>query len=118
TPSGIYDRPRTRFVAQFIGETNLLEGRVETVEGGRARIAIAGAGPVTVEAGEAPPAGASVLLSLRPEALNLAGEGENGLTATVTDIVYQGDHTRVHLDFEGRVLSARADRRSGPPPIG
>ena len=67
--------PPTAFVARFIGENNRIEGKVETVEGGRAVVA--------TKAGErfacaAPPglgAGQDVMLSIRPEAVRLSAPG-------------------------------------------
>ena len=66
--SAIYDRPRTRFVAQFIGDTNIFDGSVAAVDGGEARIdlpalgaSVAMAAPAGLQAGD------RVALSVRPE---------------------------------------------------
>ena len=121
TPSGLYDRPRTRFVAEFIGETNLIEGRVVAVDGGVARVS---AGDATLVCRcEAPPApGSAVLVSVRPEMLHVADAGSdagsNTLAVTVEDEVYHGDHVRLHLDWGGRRLVAKAGRRDGARPVG
>ena len=118
TPSGLYDRPRTRFVAEFIGETNLIEGRVAAVEAGVARITV---GDATLACRcDAPPAvGSPVLVSVRPEMLHLSDEsGPNALAVTVEDEVYHGDHVRLHLHWGGRRLVAKAGRRDGARAVG
>jgi spermidine/putrescine transport system ATP-binding protein len=105
TPQDLYDRPRSRYVADFIGETNLLEGKV--VEGSP--------GPVIVRAGEyllpgwsegALAPGTVAWLSIRPEAIHLVDEpaappGDTQLEGTVADAVYVGSLIRVHVSLPG-----------------
>jgi putative spermidine/putrescine transport system ATP-binding protein len=77
-PTTLYERPRTRFVADFLGKSNFLEGSARVpasdgllVEAGAAQLRVRLAG------GTAPPAeGSRVLLSLRPEKLAVLAEGE------------------------------------------
>jgi spermidine/putrescine transport system ATP-binding protein len=77
TPEELYDRPRTRFVADFIGTTNLLAGTVESVSGGHAVIALAGGDRCLVpSAGLA--SGGRVEIAVRPEALALAADPADG----------------------------------------
>jgi putative spermidine/putrescine transport system ATP-binding protein len=76
-PGDLYERPRTRFVADFLGKSNFLEG---TVQGADADGFVLAAGPdrlhVRLPAGSAvPPEGARRLLSLRPEKIGLLAEG-------------------------------------------
>ncbi|MDB5411965.1 MAG: transporter ATP-binding protein [Rubritepida sp.] len=73
-PNGLYERPRTRFVADFLGKSNFLEGTVRTrmaegflLEAGPVQLRVHGAGPAE---------GTRALLSLRPEKLALLAEGE------------------------------------------
>jgi len=77
-PAALYERPRTRFVADFLGKSNFLEGQVrEALPGG---FAVAAGGTLLRQAlgpGQAPPApGGSAILSLRPEKVALLAEGE------------------------------------------
>ena len=121
SPRQIYDEPRTRFVAEFIGETNLLEGTVSEVSGDKVQVTLDGG--ITVQsAANAPVAqGARVHLSLRPERITLAeaaSNGENGIPAKITDCVYQGDHLRVQLATKGPELVVRLDRKSREWPVG
>ncbi|MDX3924287.1 MAG: ABC transporter ATP-binding protein [Shinella sp.] len=115
TPREIYDEPRTRFVAEFIGETNLAEGVVESAGEGEARIALKGGGHVIARSANAVRAGQDVLLSVRPERIELkngAGEARNSFAAKVADCVYQGDHLRVQLDGAGHGFVVRLDRKA------
>ncbi|WP_421988777.1 ABC transporter ATP-binding protein [Roseococcus sp.] len=73
-PTTLYERPRTRFVADFLGKSNFLEGvvRARTAEG-----FVLEAGPIQLHVhGEGPGEGSRALLSLRPEKIALLGEGE------------------------------------------
>jgi len=120
SPSDLYDRPRTRFVAEFIGETNLLAGRVAECRGEAATIALVSGQTVSCERGGAFAVGDEAMVSVRPEMLHLGedpGAG-NALPVTVEDHVYHGDHIRLHLACADTRLVARAGRRDAAPPIG
>jgi putative spermidine/putrescine transport system ATP-binding protein len=119
TPSGLYDRPRTRFVAEFIGETNLIEGTVEAVAAGSARVSTKDA-VLHCRCNETVSVGATVLVSVRPEMVDLADSplGSNALAVRVTDEVYHGDHVRLHLSWGDRLLVAKVGRRDGARPVG
>jgi ABC-type Fe3+/spermidine/putrescine transport system ATPase subunit len=87
TAKEIYTRPKNRFVASFIGETNFLEARAE---GGKVRLA---SGDV-VEF-ETPVTG-DMTLTIRPEQLRLVPAGEAGaIPAVISNLVYFGTHTHV-----------------------
>ena len=82
-PADIYDRPRTRFVAEFIGEINLIEGRVH--DGGF----IAADGrvlPVSSEKGEG-----AAALALRPEKLRIVSSGAGVIDGVLSDASFLGD---------------------------
>ncbi|KQT55208.1 MULTISPECIES: ABC transporter ATP-binding protein [unclassified Aureimonas] len=117
----VYDRPANRFVSQFIGETNLLEGKVVARSERTIRVDL-GQG-LTIEAA-APTAGAvgeAVVVSIRPERIRVGapgGDGPNAQAAIVQDVVYQGDHLRLHLDVGSQRIVARADRRDVTPTLG
>ena len=111
TPEELYDRPRTRFVADFIGTTNLLAGTVESVAGGQAVIALAGASRCIVPAGSLS-IGRPVEVAVRPEALALAvvpadGAGDAGdaaaswLRGTVEQSAYLGTSISYQVRTEG-----------------
>jgi ABC-type Fe3+/spermidine/putrescine transport system ATPase subunit len=94
----IYEQPATPFVANFIGTTNLLNGRLLSRDGDLAEIAFAGTAIRTGCARGRP--GDAVVMSLRPEVLRLLAPGEAmlpgwaALTGTLGEIEYLGAVTR------------------------
>jgi putrescine transport system ATP-binding protein len=112
-PGEIYEQPRTRFIAEFVGDVNILEGRVAArAEGGGWRIetALAAAPLIVDDPGEALEPGQAVAVAVRPEKMVLHREPPspnalNVLAGEVWDIGYLGDWTvyRVRLD-SGQVL--------------
>ena len=121
SPRDIYDHPRTRFVAEFIGETNLLEGTVKGHDRDGTTIQLDSNRQLTVARADVLATGARVLVSVRPERILLAPPSTavpNMLPSKVLDSVYQGDHLRVQLDEAGFGLVVRLDRRSAEWPAG
>lgn len=99
-PRDIYERPRTRFVAGFVGVTNLLDGVVASTRDDGALVEVAG-GRVAVSEPLEP--GSHVTLAVRPEKIRFAPAGNgSGLDATVEESRYLGDVTqwRVRLGDE------------------
>jgi len=119
TPSGLYDRPKTRFVAEFIGETNLLPGTVQTNRDGEKTVLMAdGTGLICQDASDFGP-GAAVMVSVRPEMMHVAGaSGENRIEATLDDCVYHGDHVRLHMHRGDIRLVAKVHRREAQAATG
>ena len=117
----IYTRPANRFVAEFIGLTNLLPAEVTgPAADGLLGVAIAlgGAEYASLHAfmpGAAPPVGAKILVSIRPEDVEIALSHEqpadNQIPGTVASAVYMGSHIDCHVDTGGVRLrvQARAD---------
>ena len=99
TPEQVYHRPHTRVVADFIGETNFLEGTVLASENGQFRIET----PHGLFLGQPgqhdwrPAAGSRALLSIRPESWRLAHHGEtssgthNAIAGRVEEKTYLGE---------------------------
>jgi putative spermidine/putrescine transport system ATP-binding protein len=86
-PHQVYEHPRTRFISTFVGKANLLYGRV-LVDGARSSVDL---GPIVVnvdDTGFRP--GAAVLLSVRPEKLQLADVGRGRLDGTVRERFFLG----------------------------
>lgn len=121
TPDELYFQPRSRFVAEFIGESNLISGRMEA-EG---RIVIAGNRSVTVPAGKWTE-GAELLAMVRPERVLICGldepvtEGSNVLSGEVVSSSFIGGMTRVTVKTEnslkiiGKMISGHAASRPAP----
>ncbi len=116
TPAQIYERPQSRFVADFVGTANLFEGEVVASDGGLG-LAIAGMErPVPLPAASDLAAGAGVALALRPEKLLLSAARPAGvaLAATIASIGYQGGQsilvlaTATGLPLRAHMASAAA----------
>ena len=99
SPTEIYERPATKFVATFIGETNVFDGTIRSIEGGKAVIGIEN-GEVTssgsVEEGDGKNTGFAVnefvTVSVRPEKMHFSPKPVEGFTvpAVVRDYIYVG----------------------------
>ena len=117
SPTDIYDRPATRFVAEFIGETNLLDGVVEKRDGSRAVIATPHGVHLLVEATPDMQPGDKATVSLRPEKIHLGKDASDvegaSFSTKIVDAVYHGDHFRVQLDAAACGLIVKSDRRQG-----
>jgi putative spermidine/putrescine transport system ATP-binding protein len=125
TPREIYDLPKTAFVAEFIGETNLLPCTVAERSGDALRLtsdsgltlsAIAAAGRID---------GARLQISIRPEAIRINDPGindssiaANGLTARIVDAVYFGDHIRLVAEAGAQRLIIKSDRSARGAGVG
>lgn len=114
-PVRLYERPRTRFAARFLGESSLLEGTVAV--SGDGRIAVdTPCGRLEADGARTP--GSRVTLALRPEAVRIgaAGAGEQPLgDLRVEEVVYQGGFVRVNGALAGGSrLLAKVEPRSLP----
>ncbi len=121
TPGEIYEQPRTRFIAEFVGDVNILEGHVQGQENGLWRVKTPSAQvPLTIDdPDEVLHSGQAVAIAVRPEKMVIQrdppGPGAiNVLTGEVWDIGYLGDWTvyRVRLATGEilRVTRANASR--------
>ena len=102
-PQDVYTRPKTRFIAQFIGETTFVEGRVRAVREDRVDVETA-AGVWTAAAGDFPPPGATVWLSVRPEAVQLhvdRTDGPNVFPARIHGTIYLGEVAQHLVELKG-----------------
>ena len=116
TAEELFERPRTRFVAEFIGKTNLIDGRAEgtaTVARGGLRLRVASASLTP---------GAPVAVSIRPHQIELAPRASavatatpetNIFTGTVVRASYLGDGVDYQIQVEGSDLVLRV---AGPAP--
>ena len=92
-PRDLYERPRTAFVAGFLGVSNLLHGVVAAP----GVLRLNGGGEVRVDA-PLPSPGAEISIGVRPEKLRLAADGVNTLTGTVAERAYIGVSTQYVVD--------------------
>jgi putrescine transport system ATP-binding protein len=119
-PAEIYERPNSRWVADFIGSVNLFEGRVGNDEGtieGTALGRLRAAEKINAEPG------ATVWVAVRPEKVRLTryevarheqADVENGVAATVVDIGYLGDLSLYRLRGEAGVALQAAIANTEP----
>jgi len=101
TPVEIYERPRTRFVSEFIGASNFLEGEADGATAALATVRTAAGLTVTVPAALVGPVGGRVTLSVRPEKITLHATPPLGtpnvFRATVENVVYLGTSTHYYV---------------------
>ena len=98
-PEVLYSRPATRFVANFLGETNLLEGTVVSRAAGTALVRLDESGTLheaactdaTLAIGEA------AALAIRPENLHLTTTADASVNACVIDSIFHGAHCKLRL---------------------
>ena len=100
-PRDLYEHPCSRFVAGFIGTTNLFEG---TAEAGGLRLEGHGVLQCSIS-GDAPAEGAAAVIAVRPERIALhtkaRPEAASAVEGTISDIAYHGQDLNVHVAIEG-----------------
>jgi putrescine transport system ATP-binding protein len=95
-PREIYARPASRFVAGFIGDTNLFQGKAVRRDGGYLAIQVA-EGEMMVRDAPDVPLGATVWLAVRPERLRLGAPADhNCLDVRAVRTEYRGDQSILH----------------------
>jgi spermidine/putrescine transport system ATP-binding protein len=101
-PAELYERPATRFVAGFLGASNLLRGRTEGSDGDLASVRLADGALVRVSTSQLGDR-TQVDLGVRPEKIRMLEmtetppEGANLLTGTVTSALYMGVSTQYQV---------------------
>ncbi len=121
TPRELYRRPANRFVADFIGGTNLLRGVVRSVDGGEVRVETPCGEWVALAPANAFRPGQAVAVGVRQEALRLAppaGAAANVFPATLTESLFCGGRMEYRLALPGgielRALGYGADLAEKP----
>jgi spermidine/putrescine transport system ATP-binding protein len=117
-PEEVYERPRTRFVAEFLAVRNLLRARVSGSSPAGVRLRTEGGLDLLASDDGAFAADGPVWIGFRPERVRLGGPGD-GPAGTLDDEIYRGDHTEWRVRVGREVLavtedaSAAARRRRG-----
>jgi putative spermidine/putrescine transport system ATP-binding protein len=110
SPEEIYRKPASRFVAEFVGETNILEADLEN---GRFVLAEFGS-PIEASADLARQG--KLQVSIRPESIRLLPEGSKGIAAKVIEVEFGGATIRLQLEAaSGRRLRVTLPATSAPP---
>jgi putative spermidine/putrescine transport system ATP-binding protein len=99
TPREVYEEPATRFVAEFIGASTVLDARA--VDAGT--VALAGGQHLRVALDRPLEPGAALQLLIRPERVELGGGAANALPARVASVMFLGDHSELRLELSGGV---------------
>ena len=109
-PEKIYGFPKNRFVADFIGQCNLLDGTIVEVGVDRMKVEIAGVGIAETLPAEGAKVGAKGTLALRPEKIKISASlpadvaDEVHFRGTVHDCLYLGDVTIYMVELENGLL--------------
>ncbi|MXN17797.1 ATP-binding cassette domain-containing protein [Pseudooceanicola sp. GBMRC 2024] len=116
-PGALYDAPKTRFVANFLGKSNFITAQALGREGGTLQVEAAGvrfAVPDTV----ASPATGPVCLALRPERIRLGLPGQEVFTGRIRQVSYLGERCQVLIDHAdlGEVLVSQPTWHAGLRP--
>ncbi len=114
TPAEVYEAPGSRYVAGFVGNINMFEGKI----GGRSDDAVeitlpGGQTPIRSQGGKDLAAGSDVVFAIRPEKIAVSSRppaaGLNAMRGEVFDIAYLGDMTVYHVKLpDGQVVKASA----------
>ena len=119
TPDEIYDRPATRFVAGFVGTSNLLPGRMAVAGDGVATVELDAGGRWTLPSAAPCSRAGAVAVSVRPEHLRFAAAGEDGIAArlvmnlplgpTVVNELVLADGTAIKMQSERAGAAGRPE---------
>src|SRR5215208_1388758 len=112
TPAEIYEQPRSRFVAEFIGDVNLIEGGLASIDRGGVALESAAGRLIAADAGEAK-AGDRIWLAVRPEKVRITLDqpagAANCVSGEVVGIGYLGDVSTYHVRLStGPMMQATA----------
>jgi len=114
TPAQIYETPNSVYVADFIGDVNIIEGTVSAMAGNSATIDWAeGQAPITATAPAGTAKGDRVSFAIRPEKVTISPERPadvaNAIEGEVDDIAYLGNISTYHVRLpSGHIIKAQA----------
>ena len=118
TPEQVYETPATAFVADFLGKANMLAGKVTSVEGLRATVALAAGQTVTVAAPKPLVTGSAITVVVRPQKLTVGpAVAGNCLTGRVVSNSYLGGNAIYEVDIGGGTI-VRANTQINGPVVG
>ncbi len=114
-PHEIYERPADRFVADFIGETNFMEGRIDEWDGSEAAILVDGELVIPVPAVEPVETGQPAAVAIRPERISIVSEppGPRAVSGKIEEVVYTGTDTRYLVRLTGKTVVTVRQQNTG-----
>jgi iron(III) transport system ATP-binding protein len=115
TPEEVYRQPANRFVAEFVGRVNLIDGTVASVDGGSVVVELNGSGQrLTLAAPDDTGLASNVTIAVRPEAVTLAPadgasvDGTNTWDASVHTVAFLGDHYEYEVNAGTLALTVQS----------
>lgn len=112
-PFEVYNQPKTRFVANFVGTLNALEAIV--TDPGAGKVTIQGQ-PLRLPQAVQAQAGAVLTLALRPESVHLHGDGDISLPARIAELQFMGSVIRVNAEHAMGVIKLDLFNKPDTPP--
>ncbi|RTL94621.1 MAG: ABC transporter ATP-binding protein [Hyphomicrobiales bacterium] len=113
-PSEIYDEPADLFVADFVGKTNLLSGKVAGLSGDLVDVALADGTVISARKRAPLSRGEAVSVSLRPESLSLSAPEGGSLKGIIRNRIFLGSTAEYAIEVQGiGSLLAKADHVIG-----
>ncbi len=120
TPVDLYNRPADRFVADFIGESNFLSGKVQSIDAGSScRLVTDGGSVLRGLLGHPAQPGDAVVAAIRPEKIRLQQTGgppseENTSQGSIVEVIYLGDWVKYRIELtSGETIVVKVPDRSG-----
>jgi putative spermidine/putrescine transport system ATP-binding protein len=119
TPRTLYESPADLFVADFLGDSNLLAAKIIRASGDEVVVELASAAIIRAHRGTfAAPEGSRVVVLIRPEDMSVATtaeclDGQDGLKGVIKDISYHGDAFKLEVALSEEVLKVKVARERG-----
>lgn len=126
SPREVYESPDSLFVANFVGQSNQLSGRLEKVDAAVCRVQVPGLAPILARYQTSLRVGAGITVVIRPERLHLSRETidppcDNVISARIDKAIYNGSDMHYWLRFTdqvvwtARVVNTRSDQKAFAP---
>ncbi len=115
SPTEIYEKPQTAFVAGFIGRMNRIEAKVTASKGGYSILEAAG---LRVAASHTLPQGTRATVMIRPHRIHLARSGssaaarQNSVRATISKVTFAGETVQYEINSGGNILRVESQTSS------
>jgi len=118
SPRDLYDHPRNRYVAGFVGTSNFFDGALTATHGSHADVKLANGDVMTARMATNMPVGRDVSISIRPEQVALRRQGD-GMPVTVLNRIFLGEHTEYLVKHQSlgeflALLPRQAELTDGP----
>jgi putrescine transport system ATP-binding protein len=121
TPPELYERPNSRWIAEFVGDINLFEGKVIASDQDRCTVEIAMGNPIHVTHSAGLPPGTPVWIAVRPEGIEMGSaptETRNVFQGHVFEIAYLGSSSLIRIKLDNgtivKVAAVNLKRQTSP----